>query len=875
MRLSRYGYRPIEAISAFTACALMSGLLSPAGAEDEAVLNRYLDRLKLTELRITSAETAAKKQPSSAADAAAEKKRLGDLYMRWMGEAGDSEKTFARAKVKASEFFDKNPSLRTPELELVLVESDFGRLVNLFTESIDRPTTGQADREKAHQAFVKIGDSLAERVTKFDKEIEAELSKEPTETTSGLPFAGSKFGAKKDAPAPVDNVAAKDLLRARCKYFAAWAYYYAGVSATDSGVRAKLLGESRKLFCDILGFDHEQETLKIEPEYLNLDNIWRARTLQGFAMCAVAMSRRDEEARAAMSALEGATTAPGVRDFMASIRLQAYWNAGRDKEAEEIVDSTLARVPKSPVPGTVSMCNILVRRGQAEPTPGELSRWTKLGLAGFLRTNAMGDAKAAIAKYGIDLTSAEDFQLLRLFGKQAFVDAEKSKDPAKYRSAKTALEKALGKPEAASDADGTADLRFTLAWAEYRLGNTADAQRLFQQAWRTFRRSNDPRAEEAGWMAFACAIKQAESKDPGAIEEARRIGLDFKTDFPKSERAKQIDYLLSQLGKAAGNAPNVDDLKKIQPGSPGYLDARYDLIVALATKSREAKGEEKELLKTEIRQVAEDYLTKAAHSQAERRVRAGLFVVETFADKTSSPEFAEALKRIEPDLKKLDASSSAVVEWQYRQLQRAQAAGDAARVLELAGEIAKSGQGTNFEMPALLVLAKQADREVAEAAESSKHAKKVAAVDIYRRLVKYLGDDDAALKAKKNAVAALSKLAQYEFELEMWAQAGPHFQLLLTVAPNDAPVLRMAAICLVKAHEYAKALPLAKRLTNAYPQGSPEWVEAKYYQLLCLKNTDLAEAKGTYKQFKLLYPEVKDPAWKLKFDELDRELAAP
>src|SRR5262249_4777857 len=150
-----------------------------------------------------------------------------------------------------------------------------------------------------------------------------------------------------------------------------------------------------------------------------------------------------------------------------------YWNAGRDKDAIEIIEMTLDRFPKSPMPGTVSMCIALVRHGQAEPPVGELSPWTRLGLSGFLRTGAIETASAAIAKFNLDLDNAEDFQLLRLFGKQVLIEADKTKDADKYRLVKTVLEKALAKPEATSDVDAVADIRFTLGLAYLRLNDLA------------------------------------------------------------------------------------------------------------------------------------------------------------------------------------------------------------------------------------------------------------------------------------------------------------------------------------------------------------------------------------------------------------------
>ena len=50
--------------------------------------------------------------------------------------------------------------------------------------------------------------------------------------------------------------------------------------------------------------------------------------------------------------------------------------------------------------------------------------------------------------------------------------------------------------------------------------------------------------------------------------------------------------------------------------------------------------------------------------------------------------------------------------------------------------------------------------------------------------------------------------------------------------------------------------------------GSDEWFEAKYFQILCLRETDPEAARKTLKQFQLLYPEVRSAAWQSKFRTL-------
>ena len=63
-----------------------------------------------------------------------------------------------------------------------------------------------------------------------------------------------------------------------------------------------------------------------------------------------------------------------------------------------------------------------------------------------------------------------------------------------------------------------------------------------------------------------------------------------------------------------------------------------------------------------------------------------------------------------------------------------------------------------------------------------------------------------------------------------------------------------------------------RKLLAGLDGGSEEWLEAKYYQLVCLEKTDRAAAAKVFNQFHVLYPEVKSATWRPKFAELETSL---
>jgi hypothetical protein len=57
------------------------------------------------------------------------------------------------------------------------------------------------------------------------------------------------------------------------------------------------------------------------------------------------------------------------------------------------------------------------------------------------------------------------------------------------------------------------------------------------------------------------------------------------------------------------------------------------------------------------------------------------------------------------------------------------------------------------------------------------------------------------------------------------------------------------------------------------PANSTEWYEAKYYQLSCLARVDRDQARKVYQQLRLLHPEIADPTWGEKLNDLGKSLS--
>jgi hypothetical protein len=168
----------------------------------------------------------------------------------------------------------------------------------------------------------------------------------------------------------------------------------------------------------------------------------------------------------------------------------------------------------------------------------------------------------------------------------------------------------------------------------------------------------------------------------------------------------------------------------------------------------------------------------------------------------------------------------------------------------------------------LIIAARQADAAVDAASAADKQARVQEASALYERLAKLVGDSPQDIKGTKNALAVSSRLAGYDESLGRWKEAAARLDRIVAAFKSDKKYLRRAGIAHVRAGNFAAAADHWRTLLTGLKGGSDEWLEAKHYQITCLLETDPAAAHKVWKQFKLLYPEVKSAVWREKFAAL-------
>lgn len=852
-------------------CWLWPGIVA-LSAEQSDPLDRYLQRLGLADLRLLHQQ----KQLEATRDEGAKAERakqLSDLYAQRLLDAADEPERFSELITRVQELVRAFPAVDSPQLQVMLLQAEYQRAEQKALHWIDEPSDDAARRE-AQALLDKITPQLAQRHQELAKTLEALQTKADSIDSPADEPARRKPSDATTVVSLEQEMTRVQLVLARAMFFEGWADFFSGLLAEPTR-RSSFFEEAEKAFAQLLEVSTE-EKLNLEPDSLGLESVWRARSFMGLG-AALAAAGKQPLSEECFAALAHPSTAPAVRDNALYWRLLALVGSERWAAAQEVAAGEFATFTPSETAGGVPACVLLVRTGWARPkAPPEAVALARLGLEGLARLKQFDVVTALLAKYRPEPTADDGFYALWGKGRLVFAEAEKSKQTVGFERAGKWFQQALELPEAKDDPVTAAQCRYSLAWCLYRREQYDEAVRLFRQAATELKTLGDDSAVQAAWMVFTCYQQQfAASKDERLQKQAVEALDSLKRDFPGSEQAQRADLMLARMS-AKADAPEVavKTLAAVTPDSPNYLTARYELCSVRHQLWSKANSEARKSLGGDLRKDVDVYLAAAPASEGARRVRAALLVVDVLLSKSPPAwdEAAQYLAKVKIAGDKLADDDPIAPDYHYRSLQLAQHAGDETALRDQAQWLTTHAAGTSYELPALVVVAKYADEQLSSATEAQKDLRRNQAITAFTRLVHLLGSSAEVIAKKKNALIASSKLAQYEYDGKKYAAAAERLDEIVKAFPSDRSYLRRAGLAWFQAGDHAKALPHWDKIVAGSDSASDEWYEAKYYQLVCLAKTDPNEAAKSWKQFKLLHPEVKSADWKDKFAEIEKTI---
>jgi tetratricopeptide (TPR) repeat protein len=678
---------------------------------------------------------------------------------------------------------------------------------------------------------------------------------------------------------PARQAAEQEALRvaavaSRAAYFAGWSSYYLGVASQDPAAREREFAAAKELFLAVLEITGERNYESVEAEGLGLESAWRTRAAIGLALAEIGLDRQ-QAAASIFGWLDHASVPTDLRDQAGYWHVQGLLNVGRFAQAAEQAAALIEKFSLPPSPGKSSLCIALVRAAAALP-PDQLELRRRLlapAIRGLARLRQFDTLDQLMEKHKLTaVADADSFPALWLRGRQQFLAAEKTKSDGDFEAAAATLQKALDHSAARTELIDAAQCRYYWAWCQYRLDRLDVAAAAFAEAALPLQGSLPDVAVQSAWMQCV-ALQQLAVKDKRQIGPAMTAMQTLIANFPQSEQAAKAQFALTRLRQASASPEEaIASLAAVKPGDPNYAASQLEICQLRWQLWSKGKDDAKKAgpLGDAVLKAVDQLLAAAPQSDHDRRLRAGLLAVDVLSHRSppDRPRIDGYLATIAPAAQRADSGSTAAAEYQYRRLQQAQQAKDQPAALEAARWIVANAAGSPYEMPALVVVAREADRAVDAAAAGDRAAMVDDAEKVYARLVELLGDSPAVLTSTKNALTAAAKLAQYESELGRTKEAASRWSRILEARPDDKNYLRRAGLAHLAAGDYPSALDCWRRLLAGLSQGSDQWLEAKHYQLVCLLHTDRPTAGKVWRQFRLLFPEVKSPAWRDKFEEL-------
>ena len=835
-------------------------------------LEAYLQKLGLADLRVRHLEHVAAGEQSREAKLAAGQK-LADAYAERLMAVAEDEAAFKALKTRVDQLLAQMPEARTPALTVMLLQADFQRaesLINGWLESADHGAASERPHE-AINTLTRIVPEFELRIKQINEAAERLLSREDDLMTT------------KSAKETEDEVFRLQSVAARATYFAGWGHYYLGLTQPTGGASSASFTAAKRHFSDVLAVDDDKDYEPVDADALGLESVWRARTAIGLGLAESALGNTDAAA-ACFRWLDHASAPANLRDEASYWQLKGLLNVRNYEEAAELGALKVAALAAPPTPGKNSFCTALIRAGAAPARVTDPAahvakgKLVLVGIAGLARLRQFDSLGRLVAEHKLHAVPAakDSFYLTWLNGRAQFLSAEKTKRREDYAAAAATLEKALAQSSARQDLFAAGQCRYHLAWCKFRLEEFEAAAQAFREVTPLLKEGEEELAAQANWMEFAAWQSLAEkSNEPRHTSAAVSALETLKREFPGSEQAGKADIYIARMQQDLVPEKAIESLLRVKPGEPSYLAAQYE-IVTLRHKIWKAAGGEKradESLASEVLAAVDQYLSAAGSAaRPDERLRAALMAIEVLSARSESEasEIERYLRRAQSAAQSLADSSPLLPEFQYRRLQHAQRTKNDAELDRAADWIAANAAGTPYELPALIIVARQADAAVDAASSGEKQARTQEAAAIYERLARLMGDTPEAIAGTKNALAVSSRLAAYDESLGRWKEAAARLDKIVAAYPSDKKYLRRAGIAHVQAGNFAAAADHWRTLLSGLKGGSDEWLEAKHYQITCLLETDPAAAQKVYKQFKLLYPEVKSTAWREKFAALEQ-----
>ena len=861
-------------LAVFVLCSsLVFGVSAvPVQADETEQLQSLLKRLNLKRLQATHLENRLKEEKNSETQSALAK-QLADLYVNRLLEIQETDAaSFASMVDRVNRLLLNYPETDSKSVRVLLLQAEYlqsEKSLNKWLE--DRREAGivrsaAADFERLAKKFNDYRRSLAVDINALNEKL-------------GDRLPGREQNRIEEQMNQLTRV------QARSTYFGGWANYYCGIAQRDLARGKTFFERGEEQFAEMLGIDltskFEEE---LDPSWLGLQSRLMAQSLVGMGLCEAAMGNVARHTLI-FKILQDSSVNFSVAQKIPTWELQGYLNVDKFSEANLLAKKILSKDSEVAETERAVACVTLVRTGFSaadsdikEPSKIAIAKQLgQIGLEELVRLRRFTFIDKLVEKYNFD-TSGSSFYLQWLTGYRLYMAAEKSKQKSDFSKASTLLEQAIGMPAASSDLKSLAICRTQLAWCKFRLEDFEQAGKLFSLAIPTLKKTDRDMSVRAAWMKYESYQKLSKKKTGGEATKFQNLAKqsleEVIKDYPGTDSAKNAEYQLTRLKRSSkSTAQTIADLRKINSSNPNYKSALYEICL-LQQQIWWAARNDKSKFATEtgtLYAACEKYVSVIGSAKPDRKIRV-LMIAADAAIRQQPSDLGRAKDFLgRADLIASSVDASKLIEYHYQHFQVAQKSGNRSGAISHAKWLMEKGNGSPYQKSAIITLARDADKQVADADATEKNLKIREAIEIYAEMVSLFGDSEEVLAKSKNSRVAVSKLASYYMQLGENSKAADFLSRLTAAVPKDRNILLRYSKSSFNAGQFAESLPSWRRLLKASKEGTNEWYEAKFHVISCLQKTDPSSAMPVYDQFRKLHPNP--PAeWKTKFASFEKLL---
>ena len=799
------------------------------------------DRLGLANVSLRYYERQVNSGDSELAKTASEK--LADLYARRLISIPHDASLRDDLIKRVTSLIQRFPQTNKTSLRVLLLQADVARGEDLIGDWYgDFQSTSKLTA--AREIFASVGQQLDVHQKNARTELDELLGRVDVDS---LPVT---------AP---DRIRRDDLnqILGTSLYYSGWSNLYAASIGTnsDSGAVTRAR-DAFKLFLSIESEDSDYSdyvaTEPLDDEIqLQLFGEYQIRSVIGLAL-AEYVSGNEDSADYCFNWLNSKQVSAVFRDDANLRRVQCLLRMSRIDKLRTLVVSVIEDDSTQGSDNNIVLFTTLIGYGHQMSDREVLN----LGVSGLAKIERQDALAVMLNKYDIKLSFGESFFIDSVLVAQQLRGLDDDSTSEERRAVIDRFKQLVTHQDAVRHRLVTARNNQSLAQLLYKEGEFLNAGEAFERAASGFSTRDKDAEAELLFNAFVCFYK-VRNDDPSAINKSKTLLQRLKNEHLGHPLAAKAGTLLARLEKfSLDTASQITRLDQMSVQDSGYAVSRYELCLLLHRRwqeigsSRVAASDYANRLERETKK-----MMNVSGITSQQKARVCLLVADvTLNSLEKKPAIADQyLARADVLFDSLDEQSRSTLlpEYHFRRYQWAKVASPA-DADEHASWLASNADGSPFQLPGLISLAREFEAASEGSNDQAEHQR---GYELYLKIANIQNVFDNSTEIKGNVGIVLQKLGHYAGLTKQHSTALKCYRRLIASSPNSREFLLGGGRAAVATADFEFGLECWRPLVQGLPKGSDQWLEAKYYQIQCLRATDIEAARKVLSQFKAIYPE--------------------